>query len=158
MLAQLVPADCPLGLASTHRPPRSVARGAEGHGHTALGPEKYPGTRAHAAWNQNRLPDRQILLRKPGKARAEGACRALAVHADGHLLPVQRVLLDLPHIVGNVVDLVKIPAFETSCESLFERPPSVVGQDLSVAERVVRRASHRRQIAFAFRGVERRTY
>src|SRR5207245_10895856 len=87
-----------------HDAARAVTRRAEGLGHRARGAEEEEGVAAHVAGDDDRLAERAEMRGERRMARAEGARRALAVHAHAPPPAVDRVPPGICDVVADVVD------------------------------------------------------
>src|SRR3972149_1493287 len=156
--SQPVAADFAFRLRAAHHPPGAVTGGAPGALHAVGGANQHPGGGAHAARHQHRLSNGTVNIRQFRGAGTKGTRSTFAVHAHLDALPIHLKGLDLAHVVGDIIYLVKLPILYLTCQSLFKSIPGRVGQQLAIAEGVIGRSAHGCQIIPPFRAVERRTH
>ncbi len=75
--------------------------------------------------------------------------------ADGHAPAVDHVLLDLRHVVGDVVNLVDAVVVHLAGQGVLEALADEMGQQLAVTEGEVSRALHRRQVVLPLWAAQR---
>ncbi len=73
---------------------------------------------------------------------------------DGHAFALHLVLLDLGHVVGDVVDLVDAGILHLTAQDVVEAAADEMGQQLAIAEGKVGRALHGRQVVLPLRAAE----
>ena len=132
-----------------------MAGRTEGLGHRARGAEEEEGVAAHVAGDDDRLPERAEMRGERRMARAEGARRALAVHA--HALPpaVDRVLLELGDVVADVVDEPEAQRGGPEAEGGREGPLGEAAHHLPVRPGEVRGRRHGGEVLLPLGRAER---
>ena len=75
-----------------------------------------------------------------------------------HAGPAHRVLFNLCHVVGDVINLVEVVRPHLARQHFLKGAPDVVCQRLAVGKGKVRRAGHRAEILLSFLGLKGRAY
>ncbi len=91
-------------------------------------------------------------------ARAKGARRALAVHAQAHGAAAHGVLLDLGDVVAHVIEHFQVRGRQLAGQHALERPPHEVRDDLAVGPGIVGGARHGGQVLPPLGRVQRRAH
>ncbi len=78
------------------------------------------------------------------------------MHTDTHIFAIDDMGFGFSHIMGDVVNLVKVPIRNSAREHLLKRAANMMRQYLSIAKGVVCCTCHRRFVSFTLRGIQRR--
>jgi hypothetical protein len=131
-----------------------MAGGTKGLLHGATSSNQHVRLSTHGPRNEHGLPYIAQILRKAWRARPKSAGGSLSVNADLHAPSPDFVLLQLRHVVGDVIDLVEVVVANPSSQHFLEAPSYKAGEDLPVGKSEIGGRRHGTEVSLAFGRVE----